>query len=41
MVYYKGAVSYETFQEMPYDLIFELKDNACKINDEIERNSKK
>jgi hypothetical protein len=41
MVFYKGAVNYKDFQEMPIPEIVNLKNNAERINREINREQKK
>ena len=41
MVFYKGAVSYKEFKDMPMSEILNLKNNAEKINKEIIREQNK
>lgn len=41
MVYYKGALSYETLISMPIDEILVLRENADRMNREEEKRIKK
>lgn len=41
MVFYKGALSYETLQNMPLPEIYQLNLHAGRISKEIEKASKK
>lgn len=41
MVFYKGAVDYNSLNSMPLDELLQLNDFADKINRDIEQSSKK
>ncbi len=41
MVFYKGAISYKEFQEMPINDLIDLNNFAQKINREQEKEMKK
>jgi len=41
MVFYKGALSYETLQAMPVPDLLQLRDEADRINKEVERKQKR
>jgi len=41
MVFYKGALSYKELKEMPIPEILEWQEHANRINQEIQRASKK
>ena len=40
MVFYKGAVSFESLNAMPIDRVIELNEDANRIIEEAERKSK-
>jgi len=41
MIFYKGAVSYDRFENMPLPEFFRLQENALKIKEEIEREAER